>query len=250
MRRRRVARRAAHASAARPWHNHTVRLVTFNVKHGDLGGVPRLTSVLRELRADVIGLQEVDVGCGRSACADQPAELGTALHMASCFAPALQLDGGAYGNALLARPELLDGAPMHAMVVPLPGGRSIGEEPRVLLVARLARLRIFVAHFDLPAPVRQAQADALLAAVGDPRDAVVLGDFNEGPDGIAVQKLIAAGFRDAWSDVRSDEVVTAPWDRPQARIDLVLLGADLPRARSADAVRTDASDHALVVVDL
>jgi endonuclease/exonuclease/phosphatase family metal-dependent hydrolase len=250
MRRRRVAGRAAHASAARPWHNGSVRLVTFNVKHGELGGVPRLAAALRDARADVIGLQEVDVGCGRSGCADQPSELGTALHMASCFAPALQLDGGAYGNALLARPELLDGAPMHGTVVPLPGGRTIGEEPRVVLAAHLSRLRVFVAHFDLPAPVRQAQADALLAVIGDPRDTVVLGDFNEGADGIAVGKLIAAGFRDAWTEVRSDEVVTAPWDRPQARIDLVLLGPGVPRARSAEALRTDASDHALVVVEL
>jgi endonuclease/exonuclease/phosphatase family metal-dependent hydrolase len=170
--------------------------------------------------------------------------------MASCFAPALPLDGGAYGNALLALPELLGGEPLQANALPLPGGRSVGEEPRVLLAARAAGLRVFVAHFDLPAPVRQAQADALLAAVGDPRGTVVLGDLNEGPDGPAVRKLIAAGFRDAWAESGAQELVTAPWDRPQARIDQVLLGPDLPHARSARAFSSDASDHALVLVEL
>src|SRR5712692_6713974 len=131
-----------------------------------------------------------------------------------------------------------------------PGGRSMGEEPRVLLAARAAGLRVFVAHFDLPAPVRQAQADALLAAVGDPHGTVVLGDLNEGPDGPAVRKLLAAGFRDAWAECSAQELVTAPWDRPQTRIDQVLLGPGLPRARSARALSTDASDHALVLVEL
>src|SRR5216684_1165378 len=154
-----------------------------------------LADLLREARPDLAGLQEVDVGCARSGFADQPAGLGTALGMASCFAPALPLEGGSYGNALLA-------------------------------------------------------ARVLLAAVGDPHRTVVLGDLNEGPDGPAVRKLLVAGFRDAWAECGAQELATAPWDRPQARIDQVLLGPGLPRARSARALSTDASDHALVLVEL
>jgi endonuclease/exonuclease/phosphatase family metal-dependent hydrolase len=227
-----------------------VRLATFNIKHAELRGLAAIAELLRQARPDLAGLQEVDVGCTRSSCADQPAVLGTALGMASCFAPALPLEGGSYGNALLAVPELLRGQSLQAQAVPLPGGRSLGEEPRVLLAARAAGLRVFVAHFDLPAPVRQAQADALLAAVGDPRGTVVLGDLNEGPDGPGVRALLAAGFRDAWAECGAPERITAPGDRPQTRIDHVLLGPDLPRARSAQALSTDASDHALVVVEL
>lgn len=68
--------------------------------------------------------------------------------------------------------------------------------------------------------------------------------------GQAVHKLLAAGFRDAWAECGAQELVTAPQDRPQARIDQVLLGPDLPRARSARAFPNDASDHALVIIDL
>src|SRR2546425_3623109 len=156
-----------------------VRLATFNIKHAQLRGLPPLVDLLRHARPDLAGLQEVDVGCSRSGDADQPAGLGTALGMASCFAPALPLEGGSYGNALLAVPELLRGEPLQAAAVPLPGGRSIGEEPRVLLSARAAGLRVFVAHFDLPAPVRQAQAGALLAAGGGPRGTVGPGGLHE-----------------------------------------------------------------------
>src|SRR2546422_1055369 len=101
-----------------------VRLATFNIKHAQLRGLPPLVDLLRQARPDLAGLQEVDVGCSRSGDADQPAGLGTALGMASCFAPALPLEGGSYGNALLAVPELLRGEPLQAAAVPLPGGRS------------------------------------------------------------------------------------------------------------------------------
>ena len=247
---RRVANGGEHASAIEAWHNHGVRLATFNIKHAELRGLDAIGALLREVRPDVVGLQEVDVGCARSACVDQPAALGTSLGMASCFAPALSLGGGTYGNALLAVPELLRGEPLQATVLPLPGGRSIGEEPRALLVARVAGIRIFVAHFDLPGPVREAQAAAVRSAVGDPRGAVILADVNDAPDGAAVGELLAAGFRDAWAECGTPELITGPSDRPQARIDQILLGPDLPRARSARAFQSDASDHALVVVEL
>jgi endonuclease/exonuclease/phosphatase family metal-dependent hydrolase len=226
-----------------------VRLATFNIKHAELRGVPALAEVLRWAQADLIGLQEVDVGCERSGGADQAAELGAALGMASSFAPAMQIGAGAYGNALLAREDLLD-EPLVAQATPLPGGTGAGEEPRVLLLARAAGLRVYVAHLDLPGEVREAQAEALLLGIGDPRGAVILGDLNEGPDGPAVSRLLAAGFRDAWAECGADEAITAPSDRPQARIDQVLLGPDLPRARRALALATDASDHAVVVVEL
>jgi len=108
---------------------------------------------------------------------------------------------------------------------------------------------VYVAHRDLPAALRKRQADAVAGEIGDSRSAVLLADMNEPPDGPAVRTLVGAGFRDAWVDVRADEEITAPVDRPQARIDQVLLGRDLPRAVSADAISTPASDHALVVVE-
>src|SRR2546428_14004277 len=49
-----------------------VRLATFNIKHAELRGLAPLAEVLREARTDIAGLQEVDVGCLRSGCADQP----------------------------------------------------------------------------------------------------------------------------------------------------------------------------------
>lgn len=233
-----------------------MRLATFNIKHGELRGLAAVERALRAASADLVGLQEVDVGTARSGGVDQARALGEALEMEWAFAKAMDHDGGAYGCALLVRRALLGGgAPsgggaLAAKAVALPGGSGPGEEPRVLLAAVAGDLRVFVTHLDLPARTRIPQAAALARAIGDPRGAVLLCDANEPVHGPAMRKLLALPLRDAWAEAGAPERPTAPSDRPQERIDQVLLGAGLPRARAAAAVDTGASDHPLIVVDL
>jgi len=223
-----------------------VRVATFNIKHAELRGIGPVADVIRDSRAQIVGLQEVDIGCDRSGCVDQVAELGRLLEMAACFGPAMPYEDGWYGTALLTSlaPRI------DCSVVRLPGGDDSGEEPRVLLASKIEGLRLYVAHLDLPVPLRLRQAEAIAREVGDCRSAILLADMNEAPDGAAVRRLVEAGFRDAWAETGADEKVTAPPDRPQARIDQVLLGRDLPRPVSAQAIATEASDHALVVVEI
>jgi len=222
-----------------------VRVATFNIKHAELRGIGAVAEVIRASRAQIVGLQEVDIGCRRSGGIDEVVELARLLEMSACFAPAMPFEGGFYGNALLT--SLAEG--IECAVVRLPGGDGAGEEPRVLLASRIGDLRVYVAHLDLPGALRKRQAEAIAREIGDSRSAILLADVNEPPDGPAVRTLVEAGFRDAWAEVRADEEITAPSDRPQARIDQVLLGRDLPRAVTADAISTSASDHALVVVE-
>jgi endonuclease/exonuclease/phosphatase family metal-dependent hydrolase len=223
-----------------------VRIATFNIKHAELRGLGAVADVIRASRAQIVGLQEVDIGCTRSGCVDQAVELARLLEMAACFAPAMPFEEGWYGTALLTSL-----APrVDCSVVRLPGGDVRGEEPRVLLGSKVAGLRVYVGHLDLPAALRSRQAEAIAREIGDCRSAILLADMNEPPEGDAVRTLLAAGFRDAWAEARADEKVTAPSDRPQARIDQVLLGRDLPRPLVAEAIATEASDHALVVVEI
>ena len=222
-----------------------MRVATFNIKHAELRGIVAVAEVIRASRAQIVGLQEVDVECRRSGCVDEVVELARVLEMSACFAPAMPFEGGFYGNALLTSlaPAL------ECAVVSLPGGDGAGEEPRVLLASRVGDLRVYVAHLDLPAALRKKQAEAIARQIGDSRSALILADMNEPPGGPAVRTLVGAGFRDGWAEAREDEEITAPLDRPQARIDQVFLGRDLPGAMAADAISTPASDHALVVVE-
>ena len=74
------------------------------------------------------------------------------------------------------------------------------------------------------------------------RGVVVLGDFNEGSDGVGVRALASAGLMD---------LVEAHSGPDLSRIDYVF--ADMPLAGGATGAqvwRTNKSDHNAVVVDL
>jgi endonuclease/exonuclease/phosphatase family metal-dependent hydrolase len=226
-----------------------VRAVTWNINHAGPRGLGAVAEALRAQDADLIALQEVDMGCARSGGVLQARALGEALGMSWGFCRAIPFDGGEYGVALLVKPQLVGGRPLRVTTFRLPGGRLPGEEPRVLLGARAGGLRVFVTHLDLFDDLRLHQAEAVCAAISSTSRAVLLGDFNEGPHGPAVRRVLDFGLRDAWSEAHAPERATAPPDRPQERIDLVLLGAGAGPAFGARAVESDASDHPLVVSD-
>ena len=226
-----------------------MRAVTWNINHAGPRGLGAVAEVLRAQDADLVALQEVDMGCARSGGVLQARALGEELGMSWGFCRAIPFDGGDYGVALLVKPHLVGGRSLRVTTFRLPGGRLPGEEPRVLLGARAGGLRVFVTHLDLFDGLRVRQAEAICAAISSSSRAVLLGDFNEGPHGPVARRLLDFGLRDAWSEAHAAERTTAPPDRPQERIDLVRLGPGAGPAFGARAVESDASDHPLVVCD-
>ena len=89
-----------------------MRLASFNIKNGlsDDGSCDpdALVVACRRLRADVLALQEVDRGVPRSNGADQTSIVANGCGLTGIYAPARRLDGGQYGNALLARGSFVD----------------------------------------------------------------------------------------------------------------------------------------------
>lgn len=236
-----------------------MRVVTYNIHHGvgldDRLDLDRVADVLRQLAPDVVGLQEVDRHLGpRSAYADQAGELASRLEMdvayGACVDRDPSTDGGPrrqYGCALLSRYPLEE--PVHTLL-PRTGNR----EQRGVLSARVRPdgrpVRVYVTHLEQSSrQERRTQVQQLLGEVtGAGGPAVLVGDLNASPWSGEVRSLTGA-LADSWPEAGDGRGYTHRADRPLRRIDYVLHTADLVAA-SAEVVRSTASDHLPVTVDL
>jgi endonuclease/exonuclease/phosphatase family metal-dependent hydrolase len=138
-----------------------------------------IAGVIRASGADVAMLQEIHRGTFAAGGRDQFAELVALTGMHGCFGKSLDVDGGAYGNAILSRAPLAS-----ALGVRLPGR----GEPRTLLrcESQWAGLEVPLLTTHLTAwdranrGPRSAQVSAITARLTARLHALVIlgGDFN------------------------------------------------------------------------
>lgn len=238
-----------------------LRLLTYNV-HRCVGmdrrlDVERVAEVIAACNADVVCLQELDVGRARTRGVDQAHRLAELLRMRSHFHPAMAVEEELYGDAILtALPERL------VKAGPLPGlPRVPGLEPRGALWVAVdlggVELQVINTHLGLVPREQQVQAAELLGLdwMGAERfvgPAVLLGDFNALPIS-QTYRMLTAVLRDAQDGLGRAPTATFPSGFPILRIDHVFLSGEIrataiespfdPRARVA-------SDHLPLVVEI
>jgi endonuclease/exonuclease/phosphatase family metal-dependent hydrolase len=231
-----------------------LRVLSYNIHHGrGLDGkldLPRIARVIRDAAPDLVALQEVDRNTKRTGRVDQSAELGKLTGLHAGFARAIPLEGGEYGQALLARFHL-QGVKGHR----LPGKQ--GQETRIVMEARvqpdggLPALTFLGTHFQHDdARTREEQAARVNELFGAAAGPVILaGDLNATPDSPPLKVL-----GKAWSVAAppGKELLTFPADVPRRQIDYVLFrptGAF--RVTEARVIEEKvASDHRPVLVVL
>jgi endonuclease/exonuclease/phosphatase family metal-dependent hydrolase len=155
-----------------------LRLATWNV-HGGVGSdrrrdVSRIVSVLRELDADVIALQEVaPLALEEGVLRHARDELGLTVVPGRT----LRRRNADFGNALLSRYPIVRSASIDLTVAQL--------EPRNAIDVRLAvgahELRVMATHLGLRPAERREQVQRILGAFGNAPlgRAIVMGDVNE-----------------------------------------------------------------------
>tara|TARA_R110002072_G_scaffold174303_4_gene329432 strand:+ start:35860 stop:37509 length:1650 start_codon:yes stop_codon:yes gene_type:complete len=162
-----------------------IRAVSYNIKHGaGMDGrvdLQRTANVLKKLRPDFVGLQEVDLRAKRSGKKNQANELATMLDMHPGFGSFMDFQGGRYGMAVLSRYPIV-----HVESLRLPDG----NEPRIALIAETRlptgdTVLLVNVHFDWVGDdgYRFAQASKLAAHLrAQAKPFLLLGDFNDGPE--------------------------------------------------------------------
>lgn len=234
-----------------------LKVLTYNVhscigtdRHLDPG---RIADVIAQSGADIIALQELDVGRKRTGGIDQAHLIATLLKMEAHFHPALHVREEKYGDAILTA------FPTQLMKAgPLP---SIGETrgaiwTQVDIGGR--KLNVLNTHLGLRNIDRVRQVQTLLSDewIGSPdfntAPSLVCGDLNAWPSSPAY-RMLAGRFRDAQLSGTRRPRPTFPSRFPLLRIDHVFLSDDLT-VSTADVIATPlarrASDHLPLLITL
>jgi endonuclease/exonuclease/phosphatase family metal-dependent hydrolase len=222
----------------------TLRVATYNI-HSCVGGdrlcnPDRTLAVLREIDADIFGLQEVGAQHGHHAV-DQFHFLERHLEMAGVSGPNIRRGRNQFGNALFVRGEVLEATMIDLGVAPFETRGAIDCLARL----RGQTVRIIVTHLGLFPHERRQQLRRLATALeGRSADlTIVLGDFNIfGPERRSLRLLGAP--------LRLPKLRSFPSRRPIMSLDRIWT---LPNERLLDiathrtALSKSASDHLPVV---
>lgn len=136
-------------------------MLTYNV-HRCIGtdrrlDISRIAEVIRQSQADIVLLQELDVGRMRTGRVDQAADIAACLGMQSHFHPALYLDDEQYGDAILTS--------LPSRLIRVSALPSVGE-PRGAIWVEVKvcghPVQIINTHLGLGRKERMLQADYLL----------------------------------------------------------------------------------------
>jgi len=191
-----------HAESARPKEPGTLRVLTYNIHHGEAMDkkfdYERLAKVINDLSPDIVALQEVDNGTERASGVDQAALLGKLCKMHHAFGQAMPYQGGQYGEAVLSRFPI-----KKAVVHPLPYGTN--QEPRAALevliepegLGPMVFAGTHLCHQSNETRTRQTQRIGQLFAGQEGPPVILAGDFNARPGSGPMDVLLEDGWVDA-----------------------------------------------------
>jgi len=172
-----------------------LRILTYNIHHGnppskpDLIDLDAIARVIKDSKADLVALQEVERGANRSGGVDEAKILGEKTGLHYQFFKAIDHDGGDYGIAILSRYKFDD-----VKLVPLP--QEITAEKRVLgyFTVKVGKQQFILANTHLDATRthenRIVQMKSILKEFENAALPVILcGDLNSTPGSEAISLL-------------------------------------------------------------
>jgi len=216
-----------------------LKVLTYNIKHG-LGNnnrvdLTRILEVIKNSKADVIGLNEIDRYQPRSKFRNQAGWLARKLKMEYRFAPGYRKFFGQAGNALLCKFPIL-----RSKNIPL---TSFGERRVALKISAdigNAEVVIISTHLGLSSDERIMQIKELMDLIEKEKSPVILmGDFNALPESKEV-KIVTNRLSDVMEG--SSSKATFHSANPNSRIDYIFISENCVII-NANIIESEASDH-------
>lgn len=156
-----------------------LRIVSYNIRNGHdvQHDMSLLAADLLTVQADIVGLQEVDVGTARVGGRDTLAELAAAAGFPYYhFCHAIDFEGGEYGTAVLSRYPITE---FQTIRLPSPGAREARSVGHACLDVDGTRVDFFNTHLSCESDTLRALQLAELAELTAKHRAWILtGDFN------------------------------------------------------------------------
>ncbi len=204
----------------------------------------KIAQVIREVKPDIVGLQEVHRKTWQARFHDQAKELQALTGLNLYFGASYGEAGGGFGNAILTRGHIV-----YATVHPLP---SIGE-PRSVIESLIridgANINVYVTHLTTWGKLKSASRDEeLICLAKHVRTSlypyILVGDFNAPPDRDEMRR-----FRHLNAAQICGEEIGATLPSLNERIDYIW--ADYGwEVRSARVLPVGPSDHYPIIAEL
>jgi endonuclease/exonuclease/phosphatase family metal-dependent hydrolase len=234
--------------------NFTFRVMTYNIHHAEgLDGVidtQRIADLINQEQADLVGLQEVDVGTTRVSGRNLIAELAQKTGMNYVFSNNLSFQGGQYGNGILSRFPIKF---RDHRLLPQVGNSEQRGWLKAIVDIHGNDLSFWVTHLDS----RATNVERMVCATNfnnwlaqETAPVVFVGDFNDTPNS-PVYALMTSKWQDSYTQVGQGNGYTIPSDSPSHRIDYIwTANGKSPRAVNAWVPDSQASDHRPVVTEM
>lgn len=226
-----------------------LKLMTYNLRFGELSKMDRLAEEIKAQNADFVALQELDDKTMRPLAKQNNGlsyitELAQKTGMFGFYGRTIDVDGGYYGIGILSKYPAI-----KVEKFDLPNPENV--EPRILLkgLFEMDGKKIIFActHLDyISAASRQLQAKRIVELLrGEKYPVILAGDMNVEP-GEETLNILKSNFKDL-----TNTTPTYPADKPTDKLDYILVSpADMFEFKSCwvpEPVKKPASDHLPVV---
>lgn len=230
----------------------TLRVMTYNLRFGELASLEELASHIKSFKPDFVALQEVDCNTHRERSPHQHgknfiSELAYHTGMFGLYGKTIDYTGGYYGIGLLSKYPCISS---EKVMLPQPEKK---HEQRVLLkgLFELSEKDTIVfasTHLDVKlGSTRSAQALAINELFENSQYPVVLGgDFNATPASTAIKKIM----KKSWFSLTNNDK-SWPAHKPKAKIDY-LFAQPMKNWKviSTQTIDSQLSDHLPIVSEI